>query len=168
MQKYKKVIWHIPLHFLGWLQFFHILYKLDFWHNHIIFPPPQISVRFGDEVRYDNAMDMDEEAAMLEKYREARQHEQFPDEVDTPQDVSARVRFQKWVPVGEGGNGWTGCRGINFFGTGNDVLSVPITHACNWEVLLGHTVSDFYVSTLHIVTYIHIIIIQLDVLIGRT
>ncbi|XP_063167634.1 pre-rRNA-processing protein TSR1 homolog [Candoia aspera] len=39
---------------------------------------------------------MEEEAAMLEKYRQERQEEMFPDEVDTPRDVPARVRFQKF------------------------------------------------------------------------
>lgn len=35
--------------------------------------------------------EMEEEAAMLEKYRQERE-EMFPDEVDTPRDVPARVR----------------------------------------------------------------------------
>ncbi|KAG8141164.1 hypothetical protein E2320_006820, partial [Naja naja] len=35
---------------------------------------------------------MEEEEAMLEKYRQERQEEMFPDEVDTPRDVPARVR----------------------------------------------------------------------------
>ena len=55
----------------------------------------QISVRFGAEVRYDDTLDLDEESRMLRKYTEARQHELFPDEVDTPLEVAARVRFQK-------------------------------------------------------------------------
>nr|XP_008123256.1 PREDICTED: pre-rRNA-processing protein TSR1 homolog [Anolis carolinensis] len=40
--------------------------------------------------------EMEEEEAMLEKYRQERQQEMFPDEVDTPRDVAARVRFQKY------------------------------------------------------------------------
>ncbi|KAM3830630.1 pre-rRNA-processing protein TSR1 homolog [Vipera latastei] len=40
--------------------------------------------------------EMEEEAAMLEKYRQEREEEMFPDEVDTPRDVPARVRFQKF------------------------------------------------------------------------
>ncbi|XP_062995596.1 pre-rRNA-processing protein TSR1 homolog [Elgaria multicarinata webbii] len=39
---------------------------------------------------------MEEEEAMLEKYRQERQEEMFPDEVDTPRDVPARIRFQKY------------------------------------------------------------------------
>ncbi|XP_039180213.1 pre-rRNA-processing protein TSR1 homolog isoform X1 [Crotalus tigris] len=39
---------------------------------------------------------MEEEEAMLEKYRQEREEEMFPDEVDTPRDVPARVRFQKF------------------------------------------------------------------------
>ncbi|KAM6431943.1 pre-rRNA-processing protein TSR1 homolog [Liasis olivaceus] len=39
---------------------------------------------------------MEEEEEMLEKYRQERQEEMFPDEVDTPRDVAARVRFQKF------------------------------------------------------------------------
>ena len=57
----------------------------------------QISVTLGSDAprRYDQTMDMSDEAATLARYREARQHELFPDEVDTPRDVDARVRFQK-------------------------------------------------------------------------
>ncbi|XP_054858050.1 pre-rRNA-processing protein TSR1 homolog [Eublepharis macularius] len=39
---------------------------------------------------------MEEEEAVLEKYRRERQDEMFPDEVDTPRDVPARIRFQKY------------------------------------------------------------------------
>ncbi|XP_034286638.1 pre-rRNA-processing protein TSR1 homolog [Pantherophis guttatus] len=39
---------------------------------------------------------MEEEEEMLEKYRQERQEEMFPDEMDTPRDVPARVRFQKF------------------------------------------------------------------------
>lgn len=35
----------------------------------------------------------------LEKERAERENEMFPDEIDTPFDVPARVRFQKWVCV---------------------------------------------------------------------
>ncbi|XP_042328009.1 pre-rRNA-processing protein TSR1 homolog [Sceloporus undulatus] len=39
---------------------------------------------------------MEEDEAMLEKYKQERQQEMFPDEVDTPRDVAARIRFQKY------------------------------------------------------------------------
>ncbi|OZC11744.1 hypothetical protein X798_00924 [Onchocerca flexuosa] len=40
----------------------------------------------------------DEEINMaeVEKYRKARENEQFPDEIDTPMDVPARIRFQRY------------------------------------------------------------------------
>ncbi|XP_037091319.1 pre-rRNA-processing protein TSR1 homolog [Pollicipes pollicipes] len=49
-----------------------------------------------DDDKYDRDMDLDEEATTLKKIREAREDEQFPDEVDTPKEVPARVRFQKY------------------------------------------------------------------------
>ncbi|KAF5892628.1 pre-rRNA-processing protein TSR1, partial [Clarias magur] len=52
--------------------------------------------RVGSEQKYDEAMDEAEEEDGLKRYREARSHEMFPDEVDTPLDVSARTRFQKY------------------------------------------------------------------------
>ena len=51
---------------------------------------------FGDVTKYDAQMNLDEEESMLRKYREERQHGMFPDEVDTPQDTPARLRFQKY------------------------------------------------------------------------
>eukprot|EP00038_Savillea_parva_P027628 m.60721 g.60721 ORF g.60721 m.60721 type:complete len:784 (+) comp7972_c0_seq1:104-2455(+) len=42
---------------------------------------------------YDAAMDEDEEQAALEA---AREDKEFPDEVDTPQHIKAKVRFQKY------------------------------------------------------------------------
>ncbi|KAJ6653116.1 hypothetical protein lerEdw1_010078 [Lerista edwardsae] len=39
---------------------------------------------------------MEDSEAALEKYRQERQEEMFPDEVDTPRDVPARIRFQKY------------------------------------------------------------------------
>ncbi|XP_067422063.1 pre-rRNA-processing protein TSR1 homolog [Emydura macquarii macquarii] len=44
---------------------------------------------------YDEKLDEDEEQ-MLEKYKQARLDEMFPDEVDTPRNLPARVRFQKY------------------------------------------------------------------------
>uniref|UniRef100_UPI00398EB0DD pre-rRNA-processing protein TSR1 homolog n=1 Tax=Pristiophorus japonicus TaxID=55135 RepID=UPI00398EB0DD len=45
---------------------------------------------------YDEKIDDEEEKEMLEKYKQERMDEMFPDEVDTPKDVPARVRFQKY------------------------------------------------------------------------
>lgn len=51
---------------------------------------------FGDEdtidADEDSAVDMDE----AEKYRQQRENKKWPDEVDTPSDVSARERFKKY------------------------------------------------------------------------
>ncbi|XP_070621191.1 pre-rRNA-processing protein TSR1 homolog [Erythrolamprus reginae] len=50
-----------------------------------------------EEEQAEEAMEGEEgDEAMLEKYQQERQEEMFPDEVDTPRDVSARVRFQKF------------------------------------------------------------------------
>lgn len=48
--------------------------------------------RPGAEQKYNEAMDEAEEEDGLRRYREARSHEMFPDEVDTPLDVPARIR----------------------------------------------------------------------------
>ncbi|XP_069766404.1 LOW QUALITY PROTEIN: pre-rRNA-processing protein TSR1 homolog [Narcine bancroftii] len=45
---------------------------------------------------YDEKIDEAEEKEMLEKYKQERMDEMFPDEVDTPKDVAAKVRFQKY------------------------------------------------------------------------
>ncbi|XP_019366530.1 PREDICTED: pre-rRNA-processing protein TSR1 homolog [Gavialis gangeticus] len=44
--------------------------------------------------QYDERVEEDEQ--VLEKYRQERTDEMFPDEVDTPRDMPARVRFQKY------------------------------------------------------------------------
>ncbi|XP_013411658.1 pre-rRNA-processing protein TSR1 homolog [Lingula anatina] len=54
------------------------------------------TVSFGNVEKYDADYDMDEEEKMLEKYKAARADEMFPDEVDTPMDTPARVRFQRY------------------------------------------------------------------------
>ncbi|XP_074119979.1 pre-rRNA-processing protein TSR1 homolog [Sminthopsis crassicaudata] len=57
------------------------------------------TVTLGESVRddqYDEKIDKEAEEQMLEKYKQERLDEMFPDEVDTPRDVAARVRFQKY------------------------------------------------------------------------
>ncbi|EDO37178.1 predicted protein [Nematostella vectensis] len=49
-----------------------------------------------DISKYDDRVDVDEERLQLEKLRAARENEMFPDELDTPLDTAARVRFQKF------------------------------------------------------------------------
>ncbi|XP_012214435.2 pre-rRNA-processing protein TSR1 homolog [Linepithema humile] len=49
-----------------------------------------------DENRYDQDIDMLEEKQAIKKFNEAKLDAQFPDEVDTPQDVLAKIRFQKY------------------------------------------------------------------------
>ncbi|XP_058803988.1 pre-rRNA-processing protein TSR1 homolog [Phymastichus coffea] len=49
-----------------------------------------------NEQRYDDKMDLYEEKQALLKLKEAKLDVQFPDEVDTPQDILARDRFQKY------------------------------------------------------------------------
>lgn len=46
--------------------------------------------------RYDQMIDAFEEHDVLEKLRQAREQQQFPDEMDTPEDIPARERFQKY------------------------------------------------------------------------
>ncbi|EGW14219.1 Pre-rRNA-processing protein TSR1-like [Cricetulus griseus] len=45
---------------------------------------------------YDEQVDEEAEERMLEKYKQERLEEMFPDEMDTPRDVAARTRFQKY------------------------------------------------------------------------
>lgn len=45
---------------------------------------------------YDKKLDLEEETEDLAKFNEARLYNMFPDEVDTPIDVPARVHFQKY------------------------------------------------------------------------
>uniref|UniRef100_A0A8C7YWH7 Pre-rRNA-processing protein TSR1 homolog n=1 Tax=Oryzias sinensis TaxID=183150 RepID=A0A8C7YWH7_9TELE len=52
--------------------------------------------RAGADHRYDENMDQAGEEEGLKLYREARSHEMFPDEVDTPLDIPARTRFQRY------------------------------------------------------------------------
>ncbi|KAK3744874.1 hypothetical protein QZH41_003654 [Actinostola sp. cb2023] len=49
-----------------------------------------------DNAKYDDDIDVNEELIQLEKLRSERENELFPDEMDTPKDVPARIRFQKF------------------------------------------------------------------------
>uniref|UniRef100_UPI00358E9302 pre-rRNA-processing protein TSR1 homolog isoform X2 n=1 Tax=Myxine glutinosa TaxID=7769 RepID=UPI00358E9302 len=58
-----------------------------------------IMMSVGESARddnYDEDLDMEAERCALEAYRAERLEEMFPDEMDTPMDLSARVRFQKY------------------------------------------------------------------------
>ncbi|XP_068630320.1 pre-rRNA-processing protein TSR1 homolog [Battus philenor] len=46
--------------------------------------------------KYDGTIDALEEHDMLKKLAAAREEQQFPDEVDTPQDIPARERFMRY------------------------------------------------------------------------
>lgn len=48
--------------------------------------------RTGADQRYDQHMDEAAEEEGLQRYRDARANEMFPDEVDTPLDMAARIR----------------------------------------------------------------------------
>ncbi|XP_021067696.1 pre-rRNA-processing protein TSR1 homolog isoform X1 [Mus pahari] len=57
------------------------------------------TMTLGESVRddlYDEKVDEEDEERMLEKYKQERLEEMFPDEMDTPRDVAARIRFQKY------------------------------------------------------------------------
>uniref|UniRef100_A0A8C5MWA9 Pre-rRNA-processing protein TSR1 homolog n=1 Tax=Leptobrachium leishanense TaxID=445787 RepID=A0A8C5MWA9_9ANUR len=62
-------------------------------------PEESETVTIPDSTRddkYDENLDEEEEEQMLEKYKLERQDEMFPDEVDTPRNQLARIRFQKY------------------------------------------------------------------------
>uniref|UniRef100_A0A3Q3JQ48 Pre-rRNA-processing protein TSR1 homolog n=2 Tax=Monopterus albus TaxID=43700 RepID=A0A3Q3JQ48_MONAL len=52
--------------------------------------------RAGADQRYDEHLDEAAEEEGLKRYREARANEMFPDEVDTPLNTPARIRFQRY------------------------------------------------------------------------
>lgn len=52
-------------------------------------------VRFSDD-KYDMEMDLQEERETWEKIKEARTDKLWPDEIDTPLNIPARTRFQKY------------------------------------------------------------------------
>jgi len=57
----------------------------------------EISVGTDKDAKYDEGMDEDEDKTNLDKMRKERKaQEMFPDEVDTPTDKEARVRFAKY------------------------------------------------------------------------
>ncbi|XP_011494664.1 PREDICTED: pre-rRNA-processing protein TSR1 homolog [Ceratosolen solmsi marchali] len=49
-----------------------------------------------NEQQYDENINLQEEKEAIIKFKEAKLDSEFPDEVDTPQDILARVRFQKY------------------------------------------------------------------------
>lgn len=49
-----------------------------------------------NDQQYDKDMDFHAERVDLEKLKEAKSDRMFPDEIDTPQDAAARLRFQKY------------------------------------------------------------------------
>ncbi|EDL12782.1 TSR1, 20S rRNA accumulation, homolog (yeast), isoform CRA_a [Mus musculus] len=54
------------------------------------------TMTLGESVRddlYDEKVDAEDEERMLEKYKQERLEEMFPDEMDTPRDVAARIRW---------------------------------------------------------------------------
>lgn len=59
----------------------------------------QLTIDDNEDIKYDATVDMKEEEEMLVKYREERLHVMFPDEIDTPVEVTARNRFQKYITV---------------------------------------------------------------------
>lgn len=52
-------------------------------------------VAVNDE-KYDKEMDIEAEKQALLKLKQAKSDLQFPDEIDTPMDQFARIRFQKY------------------------------------------------------------------------
>ena len=46
--------------------------------------------------KYDERLDLDEDMKTLAKIKEEKMNEQFPDEIDTPLDVAAKLRFAKY------------------------------------------------------------------------
>ncbi|KAK3858486.1 hypothetical protein Pcinc_035329 [Petrolisthes cinctipes] len=55
-----------------------------------------VSVSDADGIGYDEKMDYSDEMEAWQKIKDAREDQHFPDEVDTPTDTPARIRFQKF------------------------------------------------------------------------
>lgn len=55
----------------------------------------QSEVHFNDD-KYDMEMDLQEERETWEKIKEARSDKMWPDEIDTPLNIPAHTRFQKY------------------------------------------------------------------------
>ncbi|XP_076756814.1 tsr1 ribosome assembly factor [Xylocopa sonorina] len=55
-----------------------------------------VTISEAPDDRYDQNIDMTEETEALEKLKQAKLDAQFPDEVDTPQNMLAKQRFQKY------------------------------------------------------------------------
>jgi pre-rRNA-processing protein TSR1 len=52
--------------------------------------------RSKDPSNYDKTIEKEEELEELKRFRQQRENELFPDEIDTPLDTAARVRFQRY------------------------------------------------------------------------
>ncbi|XP_049809647.1 pre-rRNA-processing protein TSR1 homolog [Schistocerca nitens] len=68
----------------------------DYEENEDEYETVSVSEAGEDAEKYDEKMDMEEENETLKKLKEAREDKIFPDERDTPQDIPARTRFQKY------------------------------------------------------------------------
>ena len=55
-----------------------------------------MTVNEDDDEKYDQKIDEDEEKDTLAKHKQVRIQEMFPDEIDTPHDVPAKVRFARY------------------------------------------------------------------------
>nr|XP_032823593.1 pre-rRNA-processing protein TSR1 homolog isoform X1 [Petromyzon marinus] len=114
---------------------------------------------------YDARMDEEEDQVALEKYREERLDRMFPDEVDTPKDVSCRVRFQKY-------------RGLKSFRTSpwDPKENLPLEYgrifqfqnfAAARKRVLRDSQQDEEAAALGLYVTVHILNVPLDLLEGR-
>lgn len=74
-------------------------------HEYVDLESDAVSVAPTTAAGTEFELDEDEEARQYQEYlaekkklKESNEHAEFPDEIDTPVDVSARVRFQKYPP----------------------------------------------------------------------